>query len=154
MFEIQGNFIPIVSDYGFKLCFANEKNTFFLRKSLQAVIQSSFLIEEVSLPRNEKTPATIEDRGSFYDVIAKDEKGRIFVVEMQLGYYKQFVQRAKFYAFQQMNHFVDKGEYYFDNLPPIYTVSFIGKNIFEHEGYYHFGQLKNQENELLDEQML
>ena len=47
MFEIQGNFIPIVSDYGFKLGFANEKNMLFLRKSLQAVIQSSFLIEEV-----------------------------------------------------------------------------------------------------------
>ncbi len=44
-------FIPIISDYGFKVTFGNEVNTLFLRKALQALIDSDVLIKEVKFDR-------------------------------------------------------------------------------------------------------
>jgi len=69
-------------------------------------------------------------RGGVFDLVCEDEKQRTFIVEMQLGYYKHFIQRAKFYAFQKFNTLVEKGEYKFDNLTPIYCIGFLAKGIF------------------------
>ncbi len=146
-------YIPILSDYGFKVTFANEKNTLFLRKAIQALIQSPTAIEEVRLSRNEFAGVTKESRGGLYDLICTDAQGNTFIVEMQLGTYPQFIQRSKFYAFQKFNTLVIKGNYRFENLSRIYCIGILGKNIFPHEGYYHFCQLKNQEGEIIDEQM-
>ncbi|MCE7922784.1 MAG: hypothetical protein DYG98_06990 [Haliscomenobacteraceae bacterium CHB4] len=46
--------LPITSDYGFKVTFGNRTNTLFLRKALQALIQSSVPIIEIEFPK--KTP--------------------------------------------------------------------------------------------------
>ena len=73
---------------------------------------------------------------------------------MQLGYYKHFMQRAKFYAFQKFNTLVEKGEYKFDNLTPIYCIGFLAKGIFpKSKEYYHFARLTNQKGEKLDDQI-
>jgi len=73
---------------------------------------------------------------------------------MQLGYYKHFIQRVKFYAFQKFNTLVAKGKYTFDNLTPIYCIGFLAKGIFpKSKEYYHFGRLMNQKGEELDDQI-
>lgn len=66
-------FISILSDYRFKLTFANEQNTLFLRKSIQALIQSPTPIQEVVLSRNEFEGITQESLGGLYDLICTDE---------------------------------------------------------------------------------
>lgn len=101
-------FISLLSDYGFKIAFADETNTLFLRKALYALIQSKSPIKEVHFLRNEFVGITEDSRGGVFDLICVDESERIFIVEMQLGYYKHFMQRAKFYAFQRFNTLVEK----------------------------------------------
>ena len=46
-------FIPLISDYGFKVTFGNEHNTLFLRRALQAFIASPVPIEYVEFLPNE-----------------------------------------------------------------------------------------------------
>jgi len=73
---------------------------------------------------------------------------------MQLGYYKHFIQRAKFYAFQKFNTLVDKGNYKFEKLTPIYCIGFLAKGIFpKSKEYYHFARLTNQIGEEIDDQI-
>jgi hypothetical protein len=50
--------LPITSDYGFKVTFGNRVNTLFLRRALQALIQSPVHIVEVEHPgrRNHEWP--------------------------------------------------------------------------------------------------
>jgi len=104
--------------------------------------------------RNEFVGITVDSRGGVFDLICEDEEQRTFIVEMQLGYYKHFIQRAKFYAFQKFNTLVEKGEYKFENLPSIYCIGFLAKEIFTNSGeYYHFARLKNQKGEELDDQI-
>ena len=152
--ENEKKFISLLSDYGFKIAFADESNTLFLRRALQALIQSEAPIKKVQFLRNEFVGITEESRGGVFDLVCEDEKQRTFIVEMQLGYYKHFIQRAKFYAFQKFNTLVEKGEYRFDNLTPIYCIGFLAKGIFpKSKEYYHFARLANQKGEELDDQI-
>jgi len=147
-------FISLLSDYGFKVAFADESNTLFLRRALQALIKSETPIKKVQFLRNEFVGITEDSRGGIFDLVCEDEKQRTFIVEMQLGYYKHFIQRAKFYAFQRFNTLVEKGKYQFDNLTPIYCIGFLAKGIFPKSSeYYHFGRLINQKGEELDQQI-
>ncbi|MEO1513477.1 MAG: PD-(D/E)XK nuclease family transposase [Bacteroidota bacterium] len=147
-------FISLLSDYGFKIAFADESDTLFLRKALQALIQSKSPIREVRFLRNEFIGETEDSRGGVFDLACVDENERTFIVEMQFGYYKHFIQRTKFYAFQRFNTLVKKGKYKFDSLTPIYCIGFLAKAIFPRSSqYYHFGRLKNQIGEELDSQI-
>ena len=152
--ENEKKFISLLSDYGFKVAFADESNTLFLRRALQALMQSEIPIKKVQFLRNEFVGITEDSRGGVFDLVCVDENERTFIVEMQLGYYKHFIQRAKFYAFQRFNTLVEKGKYQFDNLTPIYCIGFLAKGIFPNSNeYYHFGRLKNQIGEELDQQI-
>lgn len=147
-------FIPLVSDYGFKATFGNESDTRFLRKALQALINSPVAIQEVTFIQNEIKGVTRDSRSGIYDLFCKDETGNEFIVEMQLSEYPEFIQRMKFYAFYRLNTLIRKGDYQFDNLPKIYCIGILAVSIFSHiADYQNIAVLKNQNNELVDEQM-
>ncbi len=147
-------FISIVSDYGFKVTFGNESDTRFLRKALQALINSPVAIQEVTFIQNEIKGVTRDSRSGIYDLFCKDEKGNEFIVEMQLSEYPEFIQRMKFYAFYRLNTLIRKGDYQFDNLPKIYCIGILAVSIFPQVAdYQNVAVLKNQNNELIDEQM-
>ena len=91
-------FISILSDYGFKVTFGNESDTRFLRRALQALIESPVAIREIQFIQNEIQGLTRDSRSGIYDLFCTDEKGNNLIVEMQLGKYPEFIQRMKFYA--------------------------------------------------------
>lgn len=147
-------FISILSDYGFKVTFGNESDTRFLRKSLQALINSPASIVEVSFVQNEIKGLTIDSRGSIYDLACTDENNNHFIVEMQLSEYPEFIQRMKFYALHRFNTLVKKGKYTFDNLPKIYCIGILASDIFlEISDYHNIATLRNERGELIDNQM-
>jgi predicted transposase/invertase (TIGR01784 family) len=147
-------FISILSDYGFKVTFGNESDTRFLRRALQALINSPVAIQQVTFIQNEIKGVTRDSRSGIYDLFCKDERGNEFIVEMQLSEYPEFIQRMKFYAFYRLNTLIRKGDYQFDNLPKIYCIGILAVSIFSHiADYQNISILKNQNNELIDEQM-
>ncbi len=147
-------FISLLSDYGFKAVFADESDTRFLRKAIQTLIQSDTPIKKVVFLTNEFVGITEKARGGLYDLICEDENKRVFIVEMQVGHYKYFIQRTKFYAFQKFNTMVKKGNYRFNDLTPIYCIGFLVESVFhQSKEYYHFGRLKNQKGEEMDSQI-
>jgi PD-(D/E)XK nuclease family transposase len=79
----------------FKVVFGNERNTLFLRRALQALIQSEVPIVDVSFDRN-TFDAVVKDsrsRGGIYDLACVDENGTHFIVEMQVSDAPYFLQR-------------------------------------------------------------
>ncbi len=151
----QTSFISLLSDYGFKVVFADETDTTFLRRALQAVIQSNSPIQEVEFLSNEFIGSTLDGRSGIYDLVCKDEAQRTFIVEMQLGHYKHYIQRSKFYAFKKFDTMVKKGGFRFNDFTPIYSNGFLVHPIFHHsKAWYHYGTLKNQFGEKMDDQMV
>ncbi len=153
-FKESDRFISILSDYGFKITFGNENDTRFLRKALQALIKSETTITEVVFVKNELKGITIDSRGAIYDLACVDENNNHFIVEMQLSEYPEFIQRMKFYSLYRFNSLVKKGKYTFENLPKIYCIGILAKNIFlEIQDYHNISVLRNENGELIDDQM-
>jgi predicted transposase/invertase (TIGR01784 family) len=149
-----GRLISILSDYGFKATFGNEADTTFLKKALQALIDSSVPIKEVNFVKNEITAITLDSRSGIYDIACVDENENHFIVEMQLSEYPEFIQRMKFYALHRFNTLVKKGEYKFENLPKIYCIGILAKSIFaEIADYHNIRIIRNAKNETIDDQM-
>lgn len=149
-----GRFISILSDYGFKATFGNESDTTFLKKALQALINSSVAIKEVNFVKNELTAITVDSRSGIYDIACIDENDSHFIVEMQLSEYPEFIQRMKFYALHRFNTLVKKGEYRFENLPKIYCIGILAKTIFlQIADYQNIAILRNDKNETIDDQL-
>jgi predicted transposase/invertase (TIGR01784 family) len=149
-----GRFISILSDYGFKVTFGNEADTTFLKKALQALINSPVAIKEVTFVKNELTAITVDSRSGIYDIACVDENDSHFIVEMQLSEYPEFIQRMKFYALHRFNTLVKKGEYRFENLPKIYCIGILAKTIFSQiTDYQNIAILRNEKNETIDDQL-
>lgn len=154
IYNDNGRFISILSDYGFKATFGNEANTIFLKKALQALIDSPIPIKDVEFVKNDISAITIDSRSGIYDIACIDENDNHFIVEMQLSEYPEFIQRMKFYALHRFNTLVKKGEYKFENLPKIYCIGILAQNIFPQIVYYHnIAILRNAKNEIIDDQM-
>ena len=146
-------FISILSDYGFKVTFGNESDTTFLKKALQALIESPVPIISIEFVKNEMAALTSDSRSGIYDLACTDEKGNHFIVEMQLGDYPEFIQRMKFYALHRFNTLVKKGKYKFENLPKIYCIGILAIDIFPQiEDCHNVATLKNNKNEIIDDQ--
>ena len=137
----------------FKITFGNENHPKFLRKALQALIASDVLIREVTFTKNEVTAITKDSRGGLFDITCEDEKGQIFIVEMQLFNFGNMIHRAKFYAFHRFNTMVRKGKYRFNDLKKIYTISILAGKTYGTDLYHQIGTLKNQNGELMDDQI-
>ncbi len=146
-------FIPIISDYGFKATFGNEANTTFLKKALQALIKTERTIEEVRFDKNAFESLTIDSRSGIFDLSCTDDQGNQFVIEMQLGYAPQFIQRMKFYALHKFNVMVEKGEFDYDNLPNLYAIAFLEKKLLPTDNFHTVSNLRSEKGELIDRQM-
>jgi predicted transposase/invertase (TIGR01784 family) len=146
-------FISILSDYGFKVTFGNESDTRFLRRALQALIQSPVAIAGVEFIESEIPGLTKDSRSGIYDIACVDETGNQFIVEMQLSKYPDFIQRMKFYSFYRLNTLIRKGKYKFEGLPKIYCIGILAANIFPNVADYHnVATLRNEKGELIDDQ--
>ena len=148
-----GVYIPIVSDYGFKATFGNEADSLFLRTALQALIKSNTPIREVHFDKNAFEALTIDSRSGIFDLACTDENGTQFIVEMQLGQAPHFVQRVKFYALHKFNTVVERGEFDYANLPRIYAIAILEKNILPAAQFHTVANLRSEEGEIIDSQM-
>lgn len=147
-------FISILSDYGFKVTFGNESDTTFLKKALQALIESPIPIINIEFVKNEMSALTLDSRSGIYDLACTDENGNHFIVEMQLSEYPEFIQRMKFYALHRFNTLVKKGNYKFEKLPKIYCIGILAIDIFPQINDYHnIAVMRNSKNEIIDDQM-
>ena len=117
---LEYDFIPFTSDYGFKVTFGNEKNTIFLKRALQALLQLPYAIREITFSKVTFEGLHKESRSGIYDMICIDECGNTFIVEMQAIAKSFFLNRLQFYAFQHFDNLVQKGKFDFNIQEKIY----------------------------------
>ncbi len=146
-------YLPLTSDYGFKVAFGNPKNTLFLRRALQALLQSDTPIREVTFEPTTFEGLTAERRGGVLDLSCVDEQGRYFIVEMQVAHSPHFLQRLKFYALHKLDALVQRGPFNWTALPPIYCVGLLSRGILPGPDYHTVANLRKASGELIDEQL-
>ena len=130
-------FVDITNDIAFRKIFGNDSK----KKSL-----ISFLNAVIDLPKNEQiidveitNPYQLGKlsggKSTIVDVKAKDDKGNIFIVEMQVAEFDFFHKRILYYTSQSYVSQLDNGVQY-KRLRPVYFIGILEFEIGQNLNYF------------------
>jgi len=129
-------FVDVTNDIAFRRIFGNENKTKILISFLNAILgfKGGKKIVEVKIVNPYQLPRIAGEKASIIDVRAKDERGRQFVVEMQVASAKGFSKRVQYYAARDYSMQIDSGDKY-HLLKPTFLIGILDFKHFECENY-------------------
>ncbi|MES2252842.1 MAG: Rpn family recombination-promoting nuclease/putative transposase [Pseudomonadota bacterium] len=141
-----GRLLDPKADLVFKKIFGCNKD--LVKSFLNNVLPLSDdeLIDTLDYLTSEQVPRTPLKKYSIVDVRCKDKTGRIFIVEMQMGWSASFKSRLQFGTAKAYVEQLDKGEQY-ELLNPVYGLALVGE-IFDYKSdeWYHHYKMVNVAN--------
>ncbi len=141
--------VSFLSDYGFKVTFADKNNTLFARKAIELIIGETQPIKSLKYLRHEFQGKSVYDRSGLYDVLCQDEHLRVFIVEMQVEKYKDLLERLQYYTFHIFNSLVKKGKSGFEGMSSIHCICILKGKVTSSVKYHQVITLKNEDNEIV-----
>ena len=144
---MKGKYLNPKTDLTFKKIFGEHPD---LTKSLLNALlplESDGLIDTLEILPPELVPDTPEKKDSIVDVRCKDQRGRQFIVEMQLYWNNTFTKRVILNASKAIVKQVEKGKS-FKTLQPVYSLNFINDTVFDPnpDEFYHDYAVVNVEH--------
>lgn len=109
-----GKFLDPKNDFAFKRVFGTEKNKDILIDFINAVVQFSGdeRIQSVTFLKTSQDPDIAYRKQSLVDVLCTDQKGRQYIIEMQVARTRGFEKRAQYYAAKAYAQQLQQGEGY------------------------------------------
>jgi predicted transposase/invertase (TIGR01784 family) len=109
-------FLDPKNDYAFKRIFGSEKNKDILIHFLNDILEfhGDKAIQKVTYLKTHQDPEIAAQKLSLVDVLCEDERGRQYIVEMQIAKIAGFEKRAQYYAAKAYSRQLDGGENYHD----------------------------------------
>ena len=154
MTTLPNRLISLLSDYGFKITFANEKNQTFLRKAIQLLTKSEIDIKTLQHLPTEFEGISEEARKGFYDTLCLVNKELYFILEMQLGNHTYLIERLLFYAAQLYIAQVVKGLEGFADIKKIHCICITRDTLFPDEHpYYHNAAIKTETGKIISDKI-
>ena len=123
-------FADVKNDVAFRKIFGNQKKSIVLISFLNAVLdlEGSNRISKVTIIDPYLLPRLKGEKASILDVRATDQRGRQFIVEMQVADKKGFDKRVQFYTSRDYSMQIDRGEDY-PKLKPTYFIGILNFGI-------------------------
>ncbi len=130
-------FVDVKNDVAFRKIFGNEQKKVILVSFLNAVLELEDLdrIQNVTLVDPFQLPRIRGEKASIIDVRAKDERGRSFIVEMQVVEKDGFDKRIQYYACKDYASQINIGDDY-PKLKPVYFVGILNFAFFPGTNYF------------------
>jgi predicted transposase/invertase (TIGR01784 family) len=130
-------FVDIKNDVAFRKIFGNDKKTGALISFLNAVLEleGTSRVAKVVILNPYLLPRIRGEKASIIDVRATDQKGRKFVVEMQIAEKKGFDKRVQFYTAKDYSLQINQGEDY-PLLKPTYFIGILDFNFGKGNDYH------------------
>jgi predicted transposase/invertase (TIGR01784 family) len=122
-------------DYAFKKFFVDHPD--LLVDFLNAVFLEfdQLTIHSLKILNPELPGEAINDKNAILDILAEDEGGHSFNIEMQAYGVDQFAKRSAFYAFRLYNASIKKGKKHAE-IPPVYSVNLLDFDLFPGLSYH------------------
>ena len=129
-------YVNFYTDFAFKKLFGTEMNKDLLISFLNALLQGREVVLDVNYLNTEHLGTQEYDRRAVFDVYCKNDKGEVFLVEMQKGEQQFFKDRSIYYSTFAIREQAPRGEWNYE-LKGVYTIGILNF-CFEREGnYYH-----------------
>lgn len=119
---MQGRYINLFTDFGFKRLFGNEENKDILIDFINTLLVDKQTIIDLKYLNSEVLGKTITDRKAIYDLYCENDKGEKFIVEIQRAEQEFFKERSIFYASRAIDEQSIKGEWNY-NWQAVYTIA-------------------------------
>lgn len=134
------------ADLTFKRVFGEHPDLVMSFLNALLPLQREEYITDIEYLPSEMVPDNPLRKNSIVDVRCKDNKGRHFIVEMQMIWSPEFKQRVLFNASKAYVRQMGSGEKY-DLLQPVYSLNLVN-DVFEPdlEGYYHYYRMVHVEH--------
>ena len=130
-------FVDITNDIAFRKIFGNDSKKKSLISFLNAVIElpKEELIIDVEITNPYQLGKLSGGKSTIVDVKAKDEKGNVFIVEMQIAEFDFFHKRILYYTSQSYVAQLDEGVKY-NKLKPVYFIGILEFEIAQNTNYF------------------
>ena len=137
MLNLPMKFVDITNDIAFRKIFGNAGKKKSLISFLNAVIDlpENDQIIDVEITNPYQLGKLSGGKSTIVDVKAKDEKGNIFIVEMQVAEFDFFHKRILYYTSQSYVSQIDKGVEY-NKLRPVYFIGILEFEIGQSTNYF------------------
>jgi predicted transposase/invertase (TIGR01784 family) len=129
-------------DLLFKLVFSDERNRAALIHLLSSVV--GFQISKVDIRKTEMTPEFIGGKESRLDILATDQDGRLYNIELQKQNDPTMCERTLFYWSEVFYKQLDKGETY-DFLKKTICINILDFQLFADKKFWHIYHLREDE---------
>ncbi|MDR0798292.1 MAG: Rpn family recombination-promoting nuclease/putative transposase [Dysgonamonadaceae bacterium] len=123
-------FINPLTDFGFKRIFGEERNKALLINFLNEIIEEERKIVDIEYQSTFQTGIQEQNRKAVFDIFCKNDRGELFIVEMQKAKRSYFVDRSLFYSSFAIQKQAVKGKWDF-NLKAVYAVAILDFNLFD-----------------------
>ena len=129
-------FVDITNDIAFRKIFGNDNKKKTLISFLNAVISlpDNETVKDVEITNPYQLGKLSGGKSTIVDVKAKDSKGNIFIVEMQIAEFHFFQKRILYYTSQSYVAQIDKGIGY-EKLKPVYFIGILEFEIGQSTSY-------------------
>ena len=126
-------------DFVFKLLFGNPKHSRIAIHFLNAILQHLLKVNKIVFLNPIQEQETEEDKLSILDILATDEHGRTFIIEMQTSVPAGMGQRLAYYTAYQYVDQLGKGQKYV-SLRPVISICVLTDPLFRKvpELHLHF----------------
>ena len=119
---VMGKFINPFTDFGFHRIFGQEVHKELLIDFLNELLKDERHIVDITFLNPIQQLETIEDRGVIFDIHCRDDKGGLFVVEMQNGAQPYFYDRGIYYLSRAISNQGERGKDWKFSLCPVYGI--------------------------------
>ena len=137
MTQLPNRLVSILSDYGFKVTFGNEKDHTFLRNALPLLMKSSLKVKHIKHLPTEIVGQTEAARKGLLDTFFLANKELYFIVEMQLGNHTDLLERLAFYLCFLYISRIPKGENAFKDVKKVHLICITRDTLFPKSLEYH-----------------
>lgn len=131
-------YVNFYTDFAFKKLFGTEINSDLLISFLNALLHGKEVIKEVTYLNAEHLGTQEYDRRAVFDVYCKNDKGEMFIVEMQKGEQPFFKDRSVYYSTFAIREQAPKGVWNYE-LKGVYTIGILNFCFSKEKDtdYYH-----------------
>lgn len=145
--KMAGKYLNPKADLIFKLVFGEHEDLMMSLLNALLPLDSDGQITSLEYVTPEMVPENPSKKNSIVDVRCTDQKGRQFIVEMQLHWNEGFKQRVIFNASKAVVKQLKQGEDY-TLIQPVYSLNFINEGMFQPDTdeFYHDFAIVNVEH--------
>ena len=133
------------ADLTFKKVFGEHKDLTISLLNALLPLEKGKEIEDIEYLPPELVPETPMRKDTIVDVRCKDVLGRQFLVEMQMIWTREFMQRVLFNASKAYVRQLDRSVHY-ELLQPVYSLNLVNEKYDESNEYYHYYSIVNIEH--------